>query len=272
MSTTASTTAPAFSFQGIKVNFLGQNTRDTLVKAIQDVTFDVAPGEFVSIIGPSGCGKSTLLKVAAGLIKPSAGSVKYLGVPVKSIPSGIGYVPQNDSLLPWRNVRHNVGLGLELRGFPREARRDRVDELLSLVGLTAFADKFPHQLSGGMRKRVSLVRALAYRPTAVLMDEPFAALDAQTKLSLHEELIRVRTHEPVTTLFVTHDIEEAILLSDRVVVLSKPPSHVQMIEVIDIPHPRSPTAFKFAETFETSYTRLWEAIGVFQPTEPGGAP
>jgi NitT/TauT family transport system ATP-binding protein len=231
-----------------------------LIKAMESVSLEIPDRAFVSIVGPSGCGKSTLLKMLLGVERPTGGSLTYRGREIRGVLPNVGYVPQHDSLLPWRTVRSNIGLGLELRGVGKKEAQERVDELLALVGLTAFAKAYPRQLSGGMRKRASLARALAYRADAVLMDEPFGALDAQMKDTLHRELMSIWEAQRLTVLFVTHDLEEAILLSDVVVVLGRSPSVVKAIQSVDLPRPRNLTEDRFKPEFQALYTKLWESL------------
>jgi NitT/TauT family transport system ATP-binding protein len=231
-----------------------------LVKAMEAVSFAIADQSFVSIVGPSGCGKSTLLKMLLGVESRSGGTLTYRGTEIRGVPPNVGYVPQHDNLLPWRTVRRNVALGLELRGVGSNEASTRVDLLLELVGLSAFAKAYPRQLSGGMKKRASLARALAYRADAVLMDEPFGALDAQMKETLQRELMAIWEAQRLTVVFVTHDLEEAILLSDVVVVLGRAPSVVKVVQAVDLPRPRNLTHDRFNREFQTLYTRLRESL------------
>jgi len=230
------------------------------VHAIQNASFSIAEGSFVSLIGPSGCGKSTLLKMVGGLDSPTAGNIYYSGRVVAGLNRDIGYVPQHDQLLPWRTVAGNVALGLEFRGIRRADIEQSVQNLLKLIGLTSFAGHFPSQLSGGMRKRVSLVRAFAYDPRCLLMDEPFGALDAQTRAVMQRELLRIWEGNARTILFVTHDLEEAILMSDVVVVMSAPPSTIKLIEQVDLPRPRDLQRDRFKPEFQRLYSKLWSSI------------
>lgn len=215
-----------------------RETEDRILHVLGDVSFDVRQGEVVSLIGESGCGKTTLLKIIQGLIRLDGGTILVDGVPVTKPGRDRGFVFQHASLLPWRNALHNVEFGLELHGIPAPERAARARKLLGLVGLGHAADRYPHQLSGGMQQRVGLARALAIDPAILLMDEPFSALDAQTREVLQTELLRIHAETAKTTLFVTHDLDEAIYLSDRVVVLAAKPGRV--VQEIEIPfaHPR----------------------------------
>jgi NitT/TauT family transport system ATP-binding protein len=208
-------------------------TADRILNVLGEVSFDVKQGEVVSLIGESGCGKTTLLKIVQGLIRLDAGTILVDGVPVTGPGRDRGFVFQHASLLPWRRALHNVEFGLELQGIPAAERTDRAHKLLDLVGLGHAADQYPHQLSGGMQQRIGLARALAIDPAILLMDEPFSALDAQTREVLQAELLRIHAQTGKTTLFVTHDLDEAIYLSDRVVVMAARPGRVK--QVIDIP-------------------------------------
>src|SRR6266404_107084 len=259
------TVAPAIAATGVAKVYVSNGKA---VHAIRDASFDVPEAAFVSLIGPSGCGKSTLLKMIGGLDRPTAGELLYQGKPVDGINHNVGYVPQHDHLLPWRSVASNIAIGLEFRGESRTAIKARVDELLRLIGLTTFANHFPSQLSGGMRKRVSLVLAFAYNPPCLLMDEPFGALDAQTKLVMQRELLRIWEGNAQTIVFVTHDIEEAILLSDIVVVMSRSPSTIKAIERVELKRPRDLQRDKFDPAFRTLYAKLWSSID--QDLSPAG--
>jgi NitT/TauT family transport system ATP-binding protein len=218
------------------------SSQDRILNVLGGLSFDVRQGEVVSIIGESGCGKTTLLRIIQGLIRHDSGSILVDGVPVTKPGQDRGFVFQHASLLPWRSARHNVEFGLELQGVPAPERARRSQRLLELVGLGDAADQYPHQLSGGMQQRVGLARALAIDPAILLMDEPFSALDAQTREVLQDELLRVHAETDKTTLFVTHDLDEAIYLSDRVVVLSAKPGRVTQIVDIPLacPRPRLP--------------------------------
>src|SRR5579863_286773 len=205
---------------------------------LRNVSFDVAQGEVVSLIGESGCGKTTLLRAIQGLVRIDSGSVLVDGVAVSDAGRDRGFVFQQASLLPWRTARHNIEFGLEIQGVGKAERGRRVTELLELVGLGHAGDQYPYQLSGGMQQRVGLARALAIDPAILLMDEPFSALDAQTREVLQSELLRIHDETGKTTLFVTHDLDECIYLSDQVVVLAAKPGRVKKILEIPFQHPR----------------------------------
>jgi len=209
------------------------------IDVLENVSVSVSSGEFLSIVGPSGCGKTTLLRIFAGLIPASSGSVLYDGAAVTGPSSKMGFVFQSDNLMPWRTVRDNVALGPELRGERRRHYVPRTEALLDLVGLSGFGDYFPHQLSGGMRQRVNLARALAVEPEVLLMDEPFASLDAQTREIMQDELLRVWRETRNTVIFITHQIDEAIFLADRVMIMRARPGSVQEILPVEIERPRT---------------------------------
>jgi len=230
--------------------------------AVGNVSLDIANGEFVSLVGPSGCGKSTLLNMIAGFMAPSSGSIEVDGQLVKGqILPELGYIFQKDTLLPWFTVHKNVALGLKFRSFPEEEIQRRVAALLEMGHLSAFADAYPHQLSGGMRRRVALLMSLAVEPRILLMDEPFGALDTHTKTHLHRELIEIWRNLGQTVVLVTHDLDEAITLSTRVVVLSGPPSTVLLDERIDIPHPRDVFSLRESAEFLRHYRSIWSVLG-----------
>ncbi|NMC01142.1 MAG: ABC transporter ATP-binding protein [Chloroflexi bacterium] len=210
------------------------------LEALEEVSFDVFQGEFVCLIGPSGCGKSTLLRTLAGLLPPSQGEVRLRGVPVSGPTRAVGLVFQQPTLLPWRTVAGNVGLPLELQGQSPEERRRRVAELLDMVGLTGFGDTYPQLLSGGMAQRAAIARALAQDPEVLLLDEPFGSLDALTRERMAAALLELWQHLQRTVVMVTHSVEEATLLADRVVVLSPRPGRIMNIITVKLPRPRDP--------------------------------
>ncbi|MFE4666294.1 ABC transporter ATP-binding protein [Streptomyces sp. NPDC056716] len=232
------------------------------VEAVRDLTFTVRAGELVCLVGPSGCGKTTLLKCMGGLLEPSGGQVLLAGEPVTGPPPGMAIVFQEygRSLFPWMKVGDNVGLPLKQKGIPRARRRELVTDALRSVGLPDAADAYPWQLSGGMQQRVAIARALAYEPRVLLMDEPFAAVDAQTRADL-EDLVRTLWQERgITILFVTHDIDEAVYLGERVIVLSASPTVVQDELRIDLPDERDQLHTRIAPRFTELRTQVYEQI------------
>jgi NitT/TauT family transport system ATP-binding protein len=214
-------------------------SRKHSVEALRDINVDIAEGQFVAVIGRSGCGKSTLLRIVAGLLAPTSGQVLLGGAPVTEPRRDVAMMFQRPALLPWRSVLDNVLLPAEMFGWPRAVHEPRARHLLDMVGLSGFHKRLPHELSGGMQQRVALCRALIQQPRVLLMDEPFSALDALSREELSSELQRIHTELTATTVFVTHSIQEAVLLADRVVVLSPRPGQIRRILDIDVPQPRS---------------------------------
>ncbi|GLZ33750.1 ABC transporter ATP-binding protein [Lentzea sp. NBRC 105346] len=229
------------------------------VTALREVSLDVAPGEFVSIVGPSGCGKSTLLKLVSGLLKPSSGKVRLLGDVVTGPRHDIGYVFQRAALLEWRSARRNILLQAEMRGMPDAGKR--ADELIEMTGLRGFEDALPHELSGGMQQRVALCRALLHRPRVLLMDEPFGALDALTREQMNVELHRIWRETGTTVLLVTHSIAESVYLSNRVVVMTPRPGAVQEIIDVDLPVERDYSETMALPKFSTAAAHIRELLG-----------
>jgi NitT/TauT family transport system ATP-binding protein len=243
--------------QGIGKTF-GRGTSQ--VHAVTGVNLTIEPQSIVALIGPSGCGKSTLLNMVAGLYHPSTGRVVYEGQPVFDVNTDVGYMTQKDNLLPWRNVLDNVALPLELTGLSRNERYERARLIIRQVGLDGFEGKFPSSLSGGMRKRVSLARMLLYEPKTLLLDEPFAALDAQLRLVMHDLLLRLWSEQRQTIILVTHDLVEAITLSDCVIVFTKRPATVALVQPIDIPRPRDVGQVRFTKQFQDVYNLIWDRL------------
>lgn len=235
-------------------------SRGGTVQACEHVDLAVEEGEFLALLGPSGCGKSTLLNMAAGLFAPTSGRVLYRDRPVPTPNTVVGYMTQRDALLPWRTVEDNVAISFELRGQNRAACRSKARDWLGRVGLAGFEGSYPTQLSGGMRRRVCLARTLAYEPETILMDEPFGALDAQLRLVMQDELLRIWGATGTTVIFVTHDIVEALTLADRVAVFSARPGRVRLVETIDLPRPRDVFRIRFDPHFAELYDRLWSYL------------
>lgn len=247
-----------FKFDDVSQYFLDPDDEPFL--AVDGIRLTVPTGRFITIIGPSGCGKSTLLNMAAGLLRPTQGRVLHRGRPIDGVNTTVGYLTQHDHLLPWRSLEKNVGLALEVQGVNVRERKRRVEEMLSLVGLEGFAKSYPAQLSGGMRKRAALARLLIYEPETLLMDEPFGALDAQLRLVLQAELLRLWESKKKTVLFVTHDLEEAILMADEVVVFGTKPGRIIHTETVDLPRPRDLAALRADPRFTVIWKRLWSLI------------
>jgi len=253
--------AHALELERITCTFLSRQDKASRYTAVKDTTLRVAPGEFVSVVGPTGCGKSTLLNVAAGLLSPSSGGVRVFGEPLAGINRRAGYLFQTDALMPWRDALRNVMAGLEFRGTAHGEARDRAGEWLRRVGLGGFGDRYPHQLSGGMRKRVALAQTLILDPQILLMDEPFSALDIQTRQLMENELLELWSSDRKSVVFITHDLEEAIALADRVVVLSAGPETRPIGEyVIDIPRPRDVAEVRLAPRFLELHREIWHAM------------
>jgi NitT/TauT family transport system ATP-binding protein len=236
-------------------------TRDGEVKALAGISFAVGKGEFVSILGPSGCGKSTLLKILLGVMPYTGGAARLGGKLVEGPQLGAGMVFQTATLPPWRRILDTVLLPIEILGLPRKRYEQKARDLLAMAGLTGFERKLPHELSGGMQQRVAICRALIHEPGLLLMDEPFGALDALTREVMQGELMRIWVETHKTVLFVTHSIDEAVLLSDRVIVLSPRPSRVQEDIVIDLARPRGPAA-RSLPRFQDYATHLRQMLGV----------
>jgi len=255
------TAVPALALERITCAFSSRDDPAQRYIAVRDATIEVAAGEFVSVVGPTGCGKSTLLNVAAGLLAPSAGRVRVFGEPLAGINRHAGYLFQADALMPWRNALANVVAGLEFRGTAREAALAQGEEWLRRVGLGGFGTRYPHQLSGGMRKRVSLAQTLILNPQILLMDEPFAALDIQTRQLMENELLELWSADRKSVVFITHDLEEAIALADRVVVLAAGPETRPIGEfVIDLPRPRDVAEIRLTPQFLALHTQIWQVM------------
>jgi NitT/TauT family transport system ATP-binding protein len=220
-----------------------------ILSALEDFDLTIAPGEFFAIVGPTGCGKSTTLGLIAGLAKPQAGEVTLFDAPVDGVDSRVGFVFQQDAVFPWRNVLGNVMAGPLFRGVPRAQAEATARDWINRVGLKGFEDHHPHQLSGGMRKRVALAQTFINNPQVLLMDEPFSALDVQTRELMQEELLQLWAQAKSAVLFVTHDLDEAILLADRVAVLTTRPARVKSVHTIDLPRPRDVAKLRYDERF-----------------------
>ena len=248
---------PCIQARDVSLTFKPKN-RDP-VTALKELTLDVAKGEFVSLVGPSGCGKSTFLNVLLGLLKADGGEIRLNGKQITGPGQERAMVFQEFGLLPWRTVLANVELGLELKGVPAPVRRERAMELIKMAGLAGFASHYPHELSGGMKQRVGLARALAMDPEVLLMDEPFAALDAQTRDLMQTELLQIWDRTRKTVVFVTHSIEEAVYLSDRVIVISARPGRTKDVMKIALPRPRD-YEMRLSAEFNDIKARIWASL------------
>jgi NitT/TauT family transport system ATP-binding protein len=245
----------AVAFDNVTIRFAVPGGR--VHEVVRDITLDLADGRFVAIVGPSGCGKSTLLNVAAGLLVPPEGGVRIFGEKLKGLNRHAAYLFQQDALLPWRSVLDNVLLGPTFRGVPKAEAEGEARRWLARVGLAGFADRFPHQLSGGMRKRVAVAQSWIVRPRILLMDEPFGALDVQTRQIMETELLGLWQEDRKTVLFITHDLEEAIALADEVVVLSAGPARLKGVYPVDLPRPRDVAEIRLTPSFLRLYQDIW---------------
>jgi NitT/TauT family transport system ATP-binding protein len=252
---------PMLELDRVTVIWPGRTPAEEGYVAVREIALSVAPGEFLSVIGPTGCGKSTLLNLAAGLLQPTSGAVLVSGERLSGINRRAGYLFQADALMPWRSARENVEVGLLFAGAGRGEARERAERWLRRVGLGGFGHCYPHQLSGGMRKRVALAQVLILQPQILLMDEPFSALDVQTRILMERELLELWSAERRSVLFITHDLEEAIALSDRVVVLSAGPATRPIGEFrIDLPRPRDVSEIRLTPAFLEVHEEIWRAM------------
>ena len=251
----------ALELQNITCTFRSKVGQTEGYTAVGDTTLCIQAGEFVSVVGPTGCGKSTLLNIGAGLLAPSLGSVKVFGQTLEGINTRAGYMFQSEALMPWRSAIDNVMVGLEYRSVPAADARAQAQAWLMRVGLRGFEDRYPHELSGGMRKRVALAQVLALDPDIILMDEPFSALDVQTRQLMENEVLELWAAKKKAVLFITHDLDEAIAMSDRVVVLSAGPATHPMGEfTIDLPRPRDVTEVRTHPRFIELHQQIWNVL------------
>ena len=254
-----SSSEPALQLRDVSCTFVSQADASQRYTAVRDVNLTVGAGEFVAVVGPTGCGKSTLLNVGAGLLQPSTGEVRVFGNELVGINRRAGYMFQSESLMPWRSARQNVAAGLEFRGVTDA--NAQADEWLRRVGLGGFGDRYPHQLSGGMRKRVSLAQTLVLDPDIILMDEPFSALDIQTRQLMENEVLELWAAKKKAVLFITHDLDEAIAMSDRVVCLSAGPgSHPIGEFAVDLPRPRDVAEVRTTPRFVELHQAIWAVL------------
>jgi NitT/TauT family transport system ATP-binding protein len=251
---------PAIQFDRITCCFAGSK-REPAYTAVAEVDLHVGASEFVAVVGPTGCGKSTLLNVASGLLVPTSGRVSIFGKPLVGLNRQAAYLFQADALMPWRTAIDNIMAGLLFHQVPRPAAEAKARDWLARVGLRAHADRYPHQMSGGMRKRVALAQALVLDPPILLMDEPFSALDIQTRQLMEDELLRLWQADRKSVIFVTHDLEEAISLADRVVVLAAGPGTHPVAEfTVDLPRPREVSEIRLTQRFLELHTAIWQVL------------
>ena len=252
---------PSIALQGVACTFVSPDAPGQRYTAVENVSLTVADGEFVSVVGPTGCGKSTLLNMAAGLLQPSQGTVHIYGEPLTGVNARAGYMFQAESLMPWRTALQNVMAGLTFRGVDKSTAQAQAEDWLRRVGLGGFGDRYPHQMSGGMRKRASLAQTLVMDPDIILMDEPFSALDIQTRQLMENELLALWQSKKKSVLFITHDLDEAIAMSDRVVILSAgPASHPIGEFTIDLPRPRDVAEIKMTPRFMALHQAIWAVL------------
>ena len=249
---------PAIEFVGVNRRFISPDGKS--FATLQNFNMTVQRGEFVALVGPTGCGKSTTLNLITGLGRPSGGRVQVMGKPVGGIDPRIGFVFQADALFPWRSVLSNVMAGPLFRGRPKRQAETFARDWIARVGLAKFENHYPHQLSGGMRKRVALAQTFINEPEILLMDEPFSALDVQTRVVMHEELLKLWGVSKASVVFVTHDLEEAIGLADKVYVLTARPATVKAVHVIDIPRPRDVADLRYTPHFIDLSRRIWSDL------------
>jgi NitT/TauT family transport system ATP-binding protein len=251
----------ALSLEGVACTFVSRDGTGGRYTAVQGVNLSIAAGEFVAVVGPTGCGKSTLLNVGAGLLAPSEGRVRVFGQPLAGVNARAGYMFQGEALMPWRSALDNVTAGLEFAGVARQQAREAGREWLRRVGLGGFEQRYPHQMSGGMRKRVMLAQTLIRDPDIILMDEPFSALDIQTRQLMENEVLALWMAKRKAVLFITHDLDEAIAMSDRVVVLSAGPGTRPIGEfAIDLPRPRDVAEVRSDPRFVELHTAIWGVL------------
>jgi len=253
--------AHALELLDVTCTFRSRDDQGQAYTAVGETTLRIRAGEFVSVVGPTGCGKSTLLNIGAGLLPPTSGTVKVFGQPLNGINTRAGYMFQTEALMPWRSAVDNVMVGLQYRGVPDAEARLQAQAWLERVGLSGFGDRYPHQLSGGMRKRTALAQVLALDPDIILMDEPFSALDIQTRQLMENEVLDLWAAKKKAVLFITHDLDEAIAMSDRVVVLSAGPATYPMGEFdIDLPRPRNVAEVRTQPRFIELHTQIWDVL------------
>ncbi|ABX13730.1 MULTISPECIES: ABC transporter ATP-binding protein [Burkholderia] len=258
MNQAVSASTPAIEFRNVSCRFISPEGKATV--ALREFSMSVARGEFIAIVGPTGCGKSTTLNLITGLLKPASGEVRVMGRPVDGIDPRIGFVFQADAVFPWRNVIDNVAAGPLFRGRSKDVAYAQAEEWIRKVGLDKFTKHYPHQLSGGMRKRVALAQTFINQPEILLMDEPFSALDMQTRTLMQDELLQLWSANKGSVVFVTHDLEEAIALADRVFVLTARPATLKRVYSIDLPRPRVMSEVRYDARFIEISKDIWHDL------------
>ena len=258
MATSAANGGPAIELAAVARRFVSPEGK--VLTALRDFNMTVARGEFCAVVGPTGCGKSTTLTLISGLARPSAGEVRVMGAPVTGIDPRIGFVFQSDAVFPWQSVLDNVAAGPRYRGRPKGETIERARDWIKRVGLAGFEAHYPHQLSGGMRKRVALAQTFINEPQILLMDEPFSALDVQTRVLMQDELLQLWSQATASVVFVTHDLEEAIALADRVFVLTAGPATVKAVYPIDLPRPRVTSEIRYEPHFIELSRLIWNDL------------
>jgi NitT/TauT family transport system ATP-binding protein len=258
--TSLETIIPGIKFQVRNISHSFQTGRETKLDVLDNVNFHVNENEFLSIVGPSGCGKTTLLNIMSGLIKPSRGEIYLDGAKHEKISKRIGYISQADSLMPWRTALENVEIGMELRGINKKARRAAALALLNDAGLNGFENCYPHELSGGMKKRIDIIKILALEPEIIFMDEPFGALDVFTRETLQNYILSLWTKTRKTIIFITHDLSEAITLADRIIIKSGRPARIKSEYKISLPRPRSSFEIRYDPEFINIHKRIWHDL------------
>jgi NitT/TauT family transport system ATP-binding protein len=245
--------------RGVAKRFM---SRGEPIVALERIDLDIQTGEFVTIVGPSGCGKSTLLNILSGLMPTSEGEVRFNGSRITGVDRRVGYITQSDNLYPWRTLRDNVAFPLEIAGVGRTERNRRADAWIERVGLKGFENAYPHELSGGMRQRGNIIRTLVYEPEVILMDEPFGPLDAQTRITLQDQLLNLWEASRATVIFITHDLTEAIALADRVLLMSARPGRMVRDDIVGIPRPRDIFHTHDNPEFRRLYDEIWKELEV----------
>lgn len=250
--------------KNISLNYYDK-TKET--PALKDVNFDIDEGDFVAIVGPSGCGKTTLLSLINGILKPTSGKILLKGNEINGVNSNVGYMLQRDHLFEWRNIQKNIQLGLEVQKKLDAKSLERINDLLEKYGLKEFAKSYPNQLSGGMRQRVALIRTLALEPDILLLDEPFSALDFQTRLNVCDDVYKIIKKEQITTILVTHDISEAISLADKIVILTQRPAKVKRIHYTNLAQYDSPLKRRESPDFSKQFEKIWKELNSNETTK-----